>query len=89
MWVAISDATADNGALRVIPRSHQALVPHTRDPESDHDRRCYPPEDNAVTAELAAGGVLFFTAGRSTRPAPTRPMASAPRASFTSSTIPG
>ena len=63
MWVAISDATADNGALRVIPRSHQALVPHTRDPESDHDRRCYPPEDNAVTAELAAGGVLFFTAG--------------------------
>ncbi len=63
MWVAITDATADNGALRVIPRSHEALAPHTRDPESDHDRRCYPAEDEAVTAELAAGGVLFFNSG--------------------------
>ncbi len=63
MWVAISDATAENGALRIIPRSHEALAPHVRDPESDHDRRCYPPEDDAVAAELAAGGVLFFNSG--------------------------
>ncbi len=63
MWVAITDATADNGAIRIIPRSYEALAPHTRDPESDHDRRCYPPEDGALTAELAAGGVLFFSSG--------------------------
>ena len=63
MWTAVHDATVANGTIRMIPRSFEALLPHMRDPESDHDRRCYPLEEDAVPIELPAGGVVFFSLG--------------------------
>ena len=63
MWTAVHDATIANGTIGMVPRAHHALLPHRRDPESDHDRRCDPPDDDAVPIEMAAGGVVFFSLG--------------------------
>lgn len=63
MWVAVHDATIDNGTLRVIPGSHQQAYDHERDPDSDHHIRCQPPEEQAVSVEIEAGGVVFFCYG--------------------------
>lgn len=63
MWIAVHDADADNGTLRVIPGGFRATFEHERDPHSDHHIRCYPDEDQAVTCELDAGGVVFFCYG--------------------------
>ncbi len=60
MWTAVHEATVANGTIHMVPRSFRALLPHARDLESDHDRRCYPPEADAVPIELPAGGVVFF-----------------------------
>ena len=63
MWIAVHDATVDNGTIRVIDRSFLESYEHYRDPYSNHHIRCDPPEERAVTVELAAGGVLFFCYG--------------------------
>lgn len=63
MWIAVHDATIENGTMQVIPESYRGLYEHNRDPYSDHHIRCYPPEEKAVTVELPAGGVLFFCYG--------------------------
>jgi phytanoyl-CoA hydroxylase len=63
MWTALHDATVANGTMRLIPGSHREVFEHTRDPESDHHIRCYPPEDRALYATLPAGGVAFFCYG--------------------------
>ena len=63
MWTAIHEATVANGTIRVIPRSFHQVYEHTRDPQSDHHLRCYPPEDEALPIELPAGGVAFFAYG--------------------------
>ena len=64
MWIAIHDANLANGTIRVIPRAFERLMPHRRDPESDHHTRCHPPDEGkAVPIELEAGGVLFFCFG--------------------------
>ena len=63
LWTAVHPATIANGAMHVIPRDFAHLYEHTRDPQSDHHIRCYPPEDRAVPIELPAGGVLFFAYG--------------------------
>lgn len=63
MWVAVHDATVDNGTLRLIPGSHRESYAHERDPHSDHHIRCRPPEERAVSVEVAAGGVVFFCYG--------------------------
>ena len=63
MWTAVHDASIANGTIGMVPRAHHALLPHRRDPESDHDRRCDPPEADAVRIEMAAGGVVFFCLG--------------------------
>lgn len=63
MWNAIHDATQENGTMRLIPGSHREVYEHTRDPESDHHIRCYPPEDKAILATLPAGGCAFFCYG--------------------------
>lgn len=63
VWSALHDANAANGTIRLIPGSHREVYEHSRDPESDHHIRCYPPEERAVLAELPAGGVAFFCYG--------------------------
>lgn len=60
MWTAVHDANVSNGTIKMIPRSFNTAVEHTRDLEGDHDFRCYPNEDQAVPIEMAAGGVVFF-----------------------------
>lgn len=63
MWIAVQEATAENGTLHVIPKAFQDSLPHERDPESDHHIRCYPDERAAIPLELPAGGVAFFCYG--------------------------
>lgn len=63
MWIAVHDATVENGTLHVIPGSHREVYEHRRDPYSDHHIRCWPPEERAVAVELEAGGVVFFCYG--------------------------
>lgn len=63
MWIAIDDATAANGTMRVVPRKFKDTLTHDRDPNSDHHISCRVDEDEAVTVELAAGGALFFCYG--------------------------
>lgn len=63
MWLAVDDATRDNGSLQVIPGSHRTAYEHARDPFSDHHIRCHPPEGSARTLEVAAGGAAFFCYG--------------------------
>jgi ectoine hydroxylase-related dioxygenase (phytanoyl-CoA dioxygenase family) len=63
MWIAVHEATVANGTIHVIPDSFREVYEHSRDPESDHHIRCYPPEERAVPIELPAGGVAFFAYG--------------------------
>ncbi len=63
MWTAVHDATVANGTLHLIPGSFRQVYEHSRDPESDHHLRCYPPEEKAIPIELSAGGVVFFCYG--------------------------
>ena len=63
MWTAVHEATVANGTIHVIPRSFQVAYEHSRDPNSNHHIRCYPPEDNIIPVELPAGGVAFFAYG--------------------------
>jgi phytanoyl-CoA hydroxylase len=63
MWIAAHDATLANGTICVIPESFKEAYSHSRDPNSDHHIRCYPPEERAVPIELEAGGVVFFCYG--------------------------
>ncbi len=64
MWVAMHDATIQNGCMHIVPGSHHHLEPHERDLRSDH--HIFAPEVDdalAVPIELKAGGVLFFNWG--------------------------
>ena len=63
MWIAVHDATLENGTLEVIPDQFSEKLEHSRDPMSDHHIRCYPDESKAVACELKAGGVVFFCYG--------------------------
>ena len=40
MWVALHDATVENGTLHIIPGSHREAYDHGRDPNSDHHIHC-------------------------------------------------
>ena len=63
VWVALHDASVENGTLHVLPNSHTELLDHERDPNSDHHIHCVVPEERAVALELPAGGVGFFDFG--------------------------
>lgn len=63
LWTAVQAATKANGTMRLIPGSFRTQYEHTRDPESNHHVRCYPPESDAVMVEVPAGGALFFAYG--------------------------
>ncbi len=65
-WIAIDDATRENGCLRVIPGSHLAgvlypLRTHDRTDEFDPAPESHGFDDEGeATIELRAGSVLFF-----------------------------
>lgn len=63
MWIAVHEATTENGCLNVIPGSFRESYPHERDPLSDHHIRCSPPEEKSVALEMKPGGVVFFCYG--------------------------
>jgi phytanoyl-CoA hydroxylase len=64
MWVAMHDASLENGTIQVIPGSHDRLEQHVRDPGSDHHLHApVVAQERAVPIELPAGGVLFFDWG--------------------------
>ena len=63
IWIAVHDANAENGTLRVIPGMMHEQLEHDRDPDSNIHIRAHPTEQKAVTIELRAGGVVFFSYG--------------------------
>ncbi len=63
MWIAVHDATLENGTMHLLPQMYHQTLPHSPDPMSDHHIRCYPDETNERPAILAAGGVVFFCYG--------------------------
>lgn len=73
MWIAIDDANASNGGLKVLPGVFDREFPHQRDPDSDHHIRTHLDASNAVQCDLEAGGVAFFSFGtpHATGPNPT------------------
>lgn len=63
MWIALHDATLENGTLHVVPNSHREVFEHERDPGSDHHIRMRVAEERAVPVVLPAGGAVFFNYG--------------------------
>jgi phytanoyl-CoA hydroxylase len=63
MWIAIDDATGENGTLKIVPGAFHHQLKHDRDPESDHHIRTEVDESTAVHCDLKAGGVVFFCYG--------------------------
>ena len=65
IWVALDDATVENGCLKLFPGSHKSAILHDGDASDGHGfgNRLRPgavDETLAVTAEIAAGGAVFF-----------------------------
>ncbi len=67
VWIALDDATVENGCLWVIPGSHRAGVLYPDrvqdDPRFDCTREAYGfryQEEDAVPVELSAGAALVF-----------------------------
>ncbi len=66
-WIALDDATVENGCLWVIPKSHQRglLFPQKSHADSRfdcaHESYDYPwSDDDSVPVELKAGSIVFF-----------------------------
>ena len=65
IWVALDDATVENGCLKLFPGSHKSAIIHDGDASDGNGfgNRLQPgavDENRAVTAEIAAGGAVFF-----------------------------
>ena len=63
LWVAIDDATVDNGCLKVVPESHRAVLPHEQHTEAiAFDSRVSADSiaNEQMSVPLEAGSVLFF-----------------------------
>ena len=63
MWIAVDDATEENGALRIVPKVFRHSFAHESDPKSDHHIRTAVQEDDAVVCTMSAGSVAFFCFG--------------------------
>ncbi|MBT7807808.1 hypothetical protein HN766_20060, partial [Candidatus Poribacteria bacterium] len=63
MWIAIHDATVENGTIHVMPQSFTTDYEHYRDPMSNHHIRFDADDEGGVPVELKAGGVAFFCYG--------------------------
>jgi len=66
-WIALDDATVDNGCLWVIPGSHKhgvlwPMYPHNKDEyDCAHEAFDFPYKDeDAIPVEVPAGAVVFF-----------------------------
>jgi hypothetical protein len=65
-WIALDDATVENGCLWVMPGSHRTgylwpTKPHDRLDEFDHADEAYGFDDGpSVPVEVKAGSVVFF-----------------------------
>ena len=65
IWVALDDATLENGCLKLFPGSHKSAIVHDGDASDGYGfgNRLRPDavdESLIVTAELEAGGAIFF-----------------------------
>ncbi len=60
MWIAVHTATLENGTMHMARGLQHTVLPHYRDPYSDHHIRC--DVDPSLEAEcvLPAGGAVFF-----------------------------
>jgi phytanoyl-CoA hydroxylase len=63
LWIALHDATIENGTLHVLPNSHHQKFDHERDLSSDHHIHIQVDEGQAVPVPLPAGGAVFFNYG--------------------------
>ena len=63
MWIALHDASVENGTLHLVPGGHKQTHEHTRDLSSDHHITCQPDESQALPIEMEAGGIAFFNYG--------------------------
>lgn len=63
LWIALHDATIENGTLHVLPGSHRQRFAHERDMSSDHHIHMQVDESQAVPIPLPAGGAAFFNYG--------------------------
>jgi len=63
MWIALHDASLENGTLQVIPNGHSLEYSHQRDLYSNHHITCDPDESKAIPVEVDAGGIVFFNYG--------------------------
>lgn len=67
VWIALDDADAENGCLRVLPRSHRPgklypLGDHGQPEEFDpgEEAHSFPEAENEILVEVQAGDVIFF-----------------------------
>jgi phytanoyl-CoA hydroxylase len=66
LWIAVDDATTDNGTMRLYPGTHRSpTLPHTRDGYSNHLMSCAASLEDKVGVPCCtkAGGVVFFCYG--------------------------
>lgn len=77
-WIALDDATEQNGTVQVIPGSHRAgIVRHERQ-RGSNDLEAAPAEMRGITVEVPAGSVVAFSSlllhatGANTSDAPRR-----------------
>ncbi|MDE0483185.1 MAG: phytanoyl-CoA dioxygenase family protein [Candidatus Poribacteria bacterium] len=65
-WIALDDATIDNGCLWVLPNSHRSGVIYDRHPHNKRDEfdSCHEAmgfdDSDEIPIEMTAGSVLFF-----------------------------
>ena len=66
MWIAVDEATEENGTMSIIPRSHLGpTLEHRRDEGAEQLITCLDAVDidEAVPCVLEPGGVVFFCYG--------------------------